>query len=262
MRSRKECLVRHRIPRGHLTSKSCGNAVHAKPCKAVVLLAVFIAILPTNASAQAAAGACAVGPTAAAPGVVWQGTEPLALREIAGLLAPMLWFSGDEPLLAEGQPPIPTAHPCDAGDRRRCRLLSDHRTHISMATRPSAGPKKTSRHLRTRSSPSFSSTTSTTRRIPESAGTHTISKPPSSRSGSKEMPLPPRAARVGRSACPWQPLVLEHPENPAGYSIPAHALRGRRQARDGAGPQRRRQLSCAATMSLSASTTHGVCATR
>jgi hypothetical protein len=44
---------------------------------------------------------------------VWQARGPLGLREIASLLAPMLWFSADEPLLAEGQPPIPTAHPCD-----------------------------------------------------------------------------------------------------------------------------------------------------
>jgi hypothetical protein len=50
------------------------------------------------------------------PGVVWQGSERLGLRDIAGLLAPALWFSADEPLLGEGQPPIPAAHPCDAGD--------------------------------------------------------------------------------------------------------------------------------------------------
>src|SRR5262249_30449430 len=30
------------------------------------------------------------------------------------LLAPVLWFSADEPLLEEGQGPIPSAHPCDA----------------------------------------------------------------------------------------------------------------------------------------------------
>jgi hypothetical protein len=69
---------------------------------AVLLLAALALATPANARAQVA------------PGVVWQGTERLGLREIAGLLAPALWFSADEPLLAEGHPPIPTAHPCDA----------------------------------------------------------------------------------------------------------------------------------------------------
>jgi hypothetical protein len=85
---------------------------------AVVLLAALAFIAPANAWAQAPAVACSLAPAAATPGVVWQGRERLSLREIAGLLAPALWFSADEPLLAEGQPPIPNAHPCDAAADR------------------------------------------------------------------------------------------------------------------------------------------------
>ena len=69
-------------------------------CCAVALAAKIGVIAPVKACGQT-------------PGVVWQGTDRLSLSEIAGLLAPMLWFSADEPLLAEGRPPIPTAHPCD-----------------------------------------------------------------------------------------------------------------------------------------------------
>ena len=77
-----------------------------------VVLAGLVLLAPAHARGQAPVEACAAA--AAAPGVVWQGGERLGLREIACLLAPMLWFSADEPLLAEWQPPIPSAHPCDA----------------------------------------------------------------------------------------------------------------------------------------------------
>ena len=46
-------------------------------------------------------------------GVIWQGRRSLSLPEIASLLAPILWFSSDEPLLVEGQGPLPQPHPCD-----------------------------------------------------------------------------------------------------------------------------------------------------
>jgi hypothetical protein len=83
-----------------------------------IVLAAVVSSVPTEARGQGAADAC--GPVAGAPspGVVWQGRERLGLADIARLLAPMLWFSADEPLLAEGQPPIPTAHPCDAAADR------------------------------------------------------------------------------------------------------------------------------------------------
>jgi hypothetical protein len=48
-------------------------------------------------------------------GVVWQGPPAgMGLRELAQLLAPILWFSSDEPLLVLRQDlAIPQAHPCD-----------------------------------------------------------------------------------------------------------------------------------------------------
>jgi hypothetical protein len=96
----------------------CGNPRPVGSSVTVVLLAAIVSIAPTNAGAQIQSDACGPAPTVATSGVVWQGHERLGLREIAGLLAPMLWFSADEPLLAEGYPPIPTAHPCDAAADR------------------------------------------------------------------------------------------------------------------------------------------------
>jgi hypothetical protein len=78
----------------------------------VSTLAALALATATDVRGQAATDACRA-PGAAPPGVVWQGNERLDLREIVGLLAPVLWFSGDEPLLADGQPAIPTSHPCD-----------------------------------------------------------------------------------------------------------------------------------------------------
>ena len=82
----------------------------------VVLLAALLSG-STAVPGQGPAASCPAPPPAA-PGVVWEGTERLGLREIAGLLAPVLWFSADEPLLGDGHPPIPTAHPCDAAADR------------------------------------------------------------------------------------------------------------------------------------------------
>lgn len=53
------------------------------------------------------------------PGIVWQGPGPEpSLPALAHLLAPVLWFSSDEPLLVlrPGEP-IPQPHPCDAPAR-------------------------------------------------------------------------------------------------------------------------------------------------
>jgi hypothetical protein len=73
---------------------------------------------PADAVAQAPAGVCRIASGADAPGVVWQGRERLGLREIAGLLAPVLWVSADEPLLGDGRQPIPSPHPCDSPSTR------------------------------------------------------------------------------------------------------------------------------------------------
>jgi hypothetical protein len=48
------------------------------------------------------------------PGTVWTGSSPVRLSEIASALAPILWFSSDEPLIVLRQnPAVPHAHPCD-----------------------------------------------------------------------------------------------------------------------------------------------------
>jgi len=48
-----------------------------------------------------ARGASTCEPSALAnlgPGVLWQGTERVGLKEVAALAAPVLWFPADEPL--------------------------------------------------------------------------------------------------------------------------------------------------------------------
>lgn len=48
-------------------------------------------------------------------GVVWRGSRSdIGLEDIAAMLAPVLWFSADEPLIVEGDGPLPHPHPCDA----------------------------------------------------------------------------------------------------------------------------------------------------
>ena len=44
--------------------------------------------------------------------LVWYGTAAPALPELTGLIAPVLWFSPDEPLLLNGGR-LPHPHPCD-----------------------------------------------------------------------------------------------------------------------------------------------------
>ena len=66
--------------------------------------------------------------------LVWRGSEPLTLSAIAHLVAPVLWFSPDEPLRLEGRA-VPQRHPADreAGDAvvyyqaRSIRLHGDSR---------------------------------------------------------------------------------------------------------------------------------------
>src|SRR5262245_3481328 len=82
--------------------------------RAAVVAAALALTTPATARAQAANNACSAAASTSVPGIMWQGSEHLGLRDIAGLLAPVLWFSADEPLLEEGRGPIPGAHPCDA----------------------------------------------------------------------------------------------------------------------------------------------------
>ncbi len=78
---------------------------------------ILLVIALIMSAAQPAVGqACdcvAPGDPGFEAGVVWQGRRSLSLPEIASLLAPILWFSSDEPLLIEGQGPLPHPHPCD-----------------------------------------------------------------------------------------------------------------------------------------------------
>ena len=86
--------------------------------RVVVAGLLLVLAAPDRSSAQVS---CACDPVALAtlgPGVVWQGADPIGLKEIAALAAPLLWFSADEPLLGPDLPPIPAAHPCDSPSTR------------------------------------------------------------------------------------------------------------------------------------------------
>jgi len=48
-----------------------------------------------------------------AAGVLYSDRRAPSFDEIVNMLAPVLWFSPDEPLLLEGVPHFPVAHPCD-----------------------------------------------------------------------------------------------------------------------------------------------------
>ena len=65
-----------------------------------VLAALCIGVLPTAVDAQAASPAqCDFSDV---PGAVWWGTRSqMTAREFASYIAPVYWFSPDEPLLAE-----------------------------------------------------------------------------------------------------------------------------------------------------------------
>src|SRR5262245_59740384 len=97
----------------NLTAKRCLEGPRIVRCCAAVLAATLGLIVSPGASAQTAGEACRPASAAGVPGVICQGTDRLNLPEIAGLLAPMLSFTANEPLLAEGLPPIPSPHPCD-----------------------------------------------------------------------------------------------------------------------------------------------------
>ena len=53
----------------------------------------------------------------AEPGIVWVGSTGISLNDLASHLAPILWFSSDEPLLLRKDQAIPHAHPCDPQQR-------------------------------------------------------------------------------------------------------------------------------------------------
>ena len=84
---------------------------------AFVLLTILIpgaaAIALGEGDPQLSGQSCAC-PAPYETGVIWRGDgSHLRLKDIAGMLAPALWFSSEEPLITEGKLPIPAAHPCD-----------------------------------------------------------------------------------------------------------------------------------------------------
>ena len=59
---------------------------------------------------------CSCGPSAAPEendGIVWVGTTNPGFREIVGILAPIFWYTADEPAIILGDTPIPHPYPCD-----------------------------------------------------------------------------------------------------------------------------------------------------
>jgi hypothetical protein len=70
------------------------------------------AVLSVGIATAQPEGVCPCGNLPVKPGVLWTGSEPIGVTEIARLAAPILWFSRDEPLLDLDEV-FPQAHPCD-----------------------------------------------------------------------------------------------------------------------------------------------------
>jgi len=90
----------------------CGTAAAKR--RVVLAGAVLFACLGSVAPAHAQPCACDSSSSTTDPGVLYRDARPPSFDEIVHMLAPVLWFSPDEPLLLEGIRAIPSAHPCDA----------------------------------------------------------------------------------------------------------------------------------------------------
>lgn len=77
-------------------------------------LAVLVAAAVWPSGAGAAPCDCGSPYGVEEPGIVYRDTRQPSFDEIVHMLAPVLWFSPDEPLLLRGIRNIPSAHPCDA----------------------------------------------------------------------------------------------------------------------------------------------------
>ncbi|MCW5962950.1 MAG: hypothetical protein KIT83_02840 [Bryobacterales bacterium] len=112
--------------------RSCVDVISGSSLRAGTIAVAFVVLLAALASECAASESAPVQqrPVAAInavcacpepsdtepmPGVVWQGTPSSVpdLSGIAHLLAPVLWFSSDEPLILRNGAPVPQAHPSD-----------------------------------------------------------------------------------------------------------------------------------------------------
>lgn len=103
-----------------------------------IILATALIISTVQSAVGQPCNCVAPGDPGFEAGVIWQGSRSLSLPEIASLLAPILWFSSDEPLLIEGQGPLPHPHPCDPDQSkpvvyyqlRGIRLVGD--SHVTL----------------------------------------------------------------------------------------------------------------------------------
>src|SRR4051812_4597142 len=48
-----------------------------------------------------------------AKGVIWAGEHLPRFKEIVEMIAPVFWYTEDEPPIVQGDTPLPHAHPCD-----------------------------------------------------------------------------------------------------------------------------------------------------
>ena len=87
----------------------------AQPMAAAQLVVATQLVAPERSAVpeRSAACGCPAADARGLAGVVWRDGEALRLADVASLVAPVLWFSGSEPLLAPGRGPVPSAHPCD-----------------------------------------------------------------------------------------------------------------------------------------------------
>lgn len=81
----------------------------------LVVPSLVAALLPllTATAVSAQCGCVGPGDEVFQAGLVYRGDRPLSLDEIAHVVAPALMYSEDEPLITDGEVPLPHAHPCD-----------------------------------------------------------------------------------------------------------------------------------------------------
>jgi hypothetical protein len=73
-----------------------------------------VVLLTGNARLEAACECPGLVPEEGEEGILWRGQAPIGLPEIAGLAAPILWYTSDEPLLiSDERKVLPDPHPCD-----------------------------------------------------------------------------------------------------------------------------------------------------
>lgn len=112
--------------------------VNHETLAASTLLVTWLVASPLAAQEPAGvSGGMPVEPFSEPGLLVWRGRSTPPLPQLAGLVAPVLWFSPDEPLLLDGDR-LPHRHPCDAGtddgvvyyQTRRIRLRGPSRVTV------------------------------------------------------------------------------------------------------------------------------------